>query len=145
MPLIRGYFMYLKSVRSLIVQMSCPLSILPAYQDISGLNQRATYKMEFFRKRLWAGGNFGMAQTLFSNVECWLRHMALDQKTGRDPKGIHLRAATGLEAVDYFVPGYAVWAKLIEALADLGYDSNFLVSKLFSQFPLYICFVILMT
>jgi hypothetical protein len=57
------------------------------------------------RKRMWAGGNFGMAQTLFTNVQCWLTHMALDEETGLDIEGISLRAATGLEAVDYFLPG----------------------------------------
>lgn len=81
------------------------------------------------RKRLWAGGNFGMAQTLFADVDCWLKHMTLDNDTGVDVPGINLRAAVGLEAVDYFVPGYAVWAKLVEALADLGYDSNNLVRR----------------
>ena len=25
--------------------------------------------------------------------------------------------------MDYFFPGYHVWAKLIESLADLGYDA----------------------
>ena len=68
-----------------------------------------------------------MARTLFYNIDCWLKHMALDPETGLDVPGINLRAAHGLEAVDYFVPGYAVWAKLIQALADLGYDSNNLV------------------
>ncbi len=29
--------------------------------------------------------------------------------------------------MDYFFPGYAVWAKLIEAAADMGYDTNNLV------------------
>lgn len=29
--------------------------------------------------------------------------------------------------VDYFFPGYAVWAKLIEAAADMGYETNNLV------------------
>ena len=55
--------------------------------------------------------------------------MSLDMETGMDPKGreIRLRAAEGLEAVDFFFPGYHVWAKLIESLADLGYDSNNLV------------------
>ena len=72
-----------------------------------------------------------MAQTLFSNVDCWLQHMALDEKTGLDKQGINLRAATGLEAVDYFVPGYAVWAKMVQALGDIGYDSNNLVSSAF--------------
>ena len=56
--------------------------------------------------------------------------MSLDMETGMDPKGreIRLRAAEGLEAVDFFFPGYHVWAKLIESLADLGYDSNNVVS-----------------
>ena len=46
-----------------------------------------------------------------------------------DPENaeVKLRAAEGLEAVDFFMPGYHVWAKLIESLADVGYDSNNLV------------------
>lgn len=50
-------------------------------------------------------------------------------ETGMDPENaeIKLRAAEGLEAVDFFMPGYHVWAKLIESLADVGYDSNNLV------------------
>ena len=40
---------------------------------------------------------------------------------------MRLRASEGLFGVDYFFPGYAVWAKLIEAAADLGYDTNNLV------------------
>lgn len=52
--------------------------------------------------------------------------MQLDLESGMDPQDetIKLRAAEGLEAVDFFFPGYHVWAKLIESLADLGYDSN---------------------
>lgn len=38
------------------------------------------------------------------------------------------RASEGLLGVDYFFPGYAVWAGMIEAAADLGYDTNNLVS-----------------
>ena len=33
----------------------------------------------------------------------------------------------GLAAVDFLMPSYYVWAKIIEALADLGYDPNMLV------------------
>jgi hypothetical protein len=29
--------------------------------------------------------------------------------------------------VDFLMPSYYVWAKIIEALADLGYDPNMLV------------------
>lgn len=47
----------------------------------------------------------------------------------QDPSGIKLRAALGLEAVDYFIQGYWVWSKMVEALADVGYDSNTLVSE----------------
>jgi len=32
-----------------------------------------------------------------------------------------------MEAVDYFVPGYWVFSKMVQNLADLGYDNNNLV------------------
>ena len=76
-----------------------------------------------------------MTHSFIRNSMCWLEHMALDEKTGGDPPGVKLRAAEGLEAVDYFMPGYHVWAKLIEALADVGYESNMLVSARVSLFP----------
>jgi hypothetical protein len=50
------------------------------------------------------------------------------QYAGSDPPGIKLRAAKALEAVDYFVPGYWVFSKLVQSLADIGYDNNNLVS-----------------
>ncbi len=59
-----------------------------------------------------------------------MEHMALNSTDGLDPEGIRLRASEGLLGVDYFFPGYAVWAGLIEAAADLGYDTNNLVSCL---------------
>lgn len=48
---------------------------------------------------------------------------------GSDPPGIKLRAAKALEAVDYFVPGYWVFSKMVQSLADIGYDNNNLVRK----------------
>ncbi|KAK9805752.1 hypothetical protein WJX73_005728 [Symbiochloris irregularis] len=83
--------------------------------------------LRFFRERIW--GSMTMTHSFVRNTLCWLEHMALDEKTGADPPGVKLRAAEGLEAVDYFMPGYHVWAKLIEALADVGYDSNMLVGE----------------
>ena len=53
--------------------------------------------------------------------QCWTEHMALNSTDGLDPEGIKLRASEGLLAVDYFFPGYAVWAGMIHAAADLGY------------------------
>jgi phospholipid:diacylglycerol acyltransferase len=43
---------------------------------------------------------------------------------GGDPDGIKLRAAEGFEAIDYFVATYWVFAKAVQALADIGYDSS---------------------
>ena len=53
--------------------------------------------------------------------------MQLNQSTGLDPEGVMLRASEGLAAVDFLMPGYYVWAKIIQAFADLGYDPNMLV------------------
>ena len=50
------------------------------------------------------------------------------QASGLDPPGIKVRASKGLAAVDYFLPGYHVWAHVIEALSDFGYDLNNMVS-----------------
>lgn len=76
-----------------------------------------------------------MTQSFIRNSSCWFEHMRLDFQTGMDPEGgaIKLRAAEGLEAVDFFFPGYHVWAKLIESLADLGYDANTLVRPISLQ------------
>ena len=81
------------------------------------------------RQRIW--GSLTMTQSFFKNSTCWFEHMKLDPETGMDPQDqeIRLRAAEGLEAVDFFFPGYHVWAKLIESLADIGYDSNNLVRQ----------------
>jgi len=49
------------------------------------------------------------------------------QSTGLDPEGVALRASEGLAAVDFLMPGYFVWGKIIEALADIGYETNTLV------------------
>lgn len=80
----------------------------------------------FFRRRMW--GTPAMARAFFSNQKCWMEHMRLDGRTGSDPESIRLRAVRGLEGVDWFVPGYFVWARVIEELSELGYDSNTLHS-----------------
>lgn len=48
----------------------------------------------------------------------------MNSTTGLDPDGIKLRPAYGLEAADFVIGSYWVWGKIIENLADLGYDSN---------------------
>ena len=40
-------------------------------------------------------------------------------------------APPGLEAVDWFVPGYFVWGKVIESLGEVGYDANMIHAATF--------------
>ena len=75
-----------------------------------------------FRQRLW--GSTLMLRSILLDTRCWMRHMMLDPHTGMDPPGIKLRSSTGMEAADYLVSGFWVWAKIIENLADIGYDAN---------------------
>jgi len=56
--------------------------------------------------------------------ECWLNHLCLNGTTGLDPEGIKIRAAQGLEAADFILPGFWVWGRIIENLAEIGYDHN---------------------
>jgi phospholipid:diacylglycerol acyltransferase len=71
---------------------------------------------------MWGG--IGTARQFFTERDCWREHLALDPLTGVDPEGIRLRSCQGFEAADYFAANYWVWSKLIENLADLGYDGS---------------------
>ena len=75
-----------------------------------------------FRKRIWTTA--GSVQAFMNSPKCWLEHMALDPFTGLDPDGIRLRAAEGMEAADYFFGPFWVFGKIIENLADIGYDTS---------------------
>ncbi len=81
--------------------------------------------MKYFRQRMW--GTLTMAQAFLLDKDCWFAHMALDPATGLDPPGVKIRASGGLEAVDYLMPGYWVFGRLVEALAAIGYDHNNMV------------------
>ncbi|GAX78751.1 hypothetical protein CEUSTIGMA_g6188.t1 [Chlamydomonas eustigma] len=83
----------------------------------------------YFRKRMW--GSLGMIESYLRDQECYFKHLSLHPETGLDPEGIKLRAAQGLESIDFFMSGYWVWAKLVESLADIGYDSNNLIAMPF--------------
>ncbi len=75
-----------------------------------------------FRQRLW--GSASMARTFFADRDCWRKHLQLHPQTGMDPENIRLRSAQGFEAADNFIATYWVWSKLIENLADVGYDGS---------------------
>jgi hypothetical protein len=46
-----------------------------------------------------------MFKAVLLDKDCWIANMRLDSATGLDPEGVRLRAAQGLEAADYLVPG----------------------------------------
>ena len=75
-----------------------------------------------FRQRFW--GTLTMLRTLLMDKECWTDHLRLNPETGGDPEGIRIRAAQGLEAADFIMPGFWVWARIIANLAEIGYDHN---------------------
>ncbi len=73
-----------------------------------------------FRQRLW--GTLTMLKTVLMDKVCWMDHLRVNPLTGADPPGIRIRPAQGLEAADFLLPGFWVWAKIIAGLAEVGYD-----------------------
>ncbi|KAG2223839.1 hypothetical protein INT45_012712 [Circinella minor] len=101
-----------------------PVVLIPGIIS-SGLESWGTMEksQKYFRKRMW--GTTTMFRSVLLDKELWTEHLKLDSITGLDPEpGIKIRAAQGLDAADYFVTGYWVWARIIENLAAIGYDSN---------------------
>ncbi|KAG6333158.1 hypothetical protein ID866_5925 [Astraeus odoratus] len=76
----------------------------------------------FFREKLWGG--FGMISQVTFNREKWMAAMMLDPDTGLDPPGIKIRAVEGMSAASSFMRGYWIWAKIIENLAVVNYDTD---------------------
>jgi phospholipid:diacylglycerol acyltransferase len=97
-----------------------PVILLPGIVS-TGLESWST-EAGVFRKRLW--GSVSMVRTIATQKDMWIKHLSLDPHTGLDPHGIKVRAAEGLDAASYFVSGYWIWARIIENLAAIGYDTN---------------------
>jgi hypothetical protein len=74
-----------------------------------------------FRTKIWGGTQ--MLSQIASDMNCWLEHIKLGPD-GADPEGIKVRSLRGLESVDYVLPGYWVWARIILELGEIGYDAN---------------------
>ncbi|KAF9344787.1 hypothetical protein BGX26_003907 [Mortierella sp. AD094] len=101
-----------------------PVTMIPGIVS-TGLESWSTThncSQKYFRKRMW--GTTTMFKAVLLDKECWIANMRLNSTTGLDPDGVRLRAAQGLEAADYLVPGYWVWAPIIKNLAAIGYDNN---------------------
>ncbi|KAN0081174.1 Lecithin:cholesterol acyltransferase domain containing protein [Tylopilus felleus] len=76
----------------------------------------------FFREKVWGG--FGMLSQVVFNRDRWISAMMLDPDTGLDPPSAKVRAAEGINAATNFMTGYWIWAKIIENLAVVDYDTN---------------------
>ncbi|KAG5511083.1 hypothetical protein GH5_07289 [Leishmania sp. Ghana 2012 LV757] len=72
-----------------------------------------------FRQRMFGPQ---MIYLILSDPQCWLDLFSMDKKTGMDRNDTKVRADSGFASVDFFVPGYWVWAKVLINLADIGYD-----------------------
>lgn len=81
--------------------------------------QRQSSVSSSFRQRMFGPS---MIYLILTDPQCWLDAFRLDPKTGGDPSNAKIRADSGFTSVDYFVPGYWVWAKVLINLADIGYD-----------------------
>jgi len=77
----------------------------------------------YFRQKLW-GSLPILVQSFFTDNECWRRHLSLNPDNGMDPVNIRLRSAQGFEAADWVMSTFWVWEKIIENLADVGYDAS---------------------
>ncbi|EPZ34601.1 Lecithin:cholesterol/phospholipid:diacylglycerol acyltransferase-like protein [Rozella allomycis CSF55] len=112
-----------KSLNALGASAKFPVFIIPGITS-SGLElwKGQECAEPYFRKRLW--GTTSMIRLILTDKQCWLNHMKLNITDGLDPADIKLRAAQGLEAADFLIPGYWVWAKIIENLAEVGYDHS---------------------
>lgn len=100
-----------------------PIVIVPGFVT-SGLEVWAGKECAktFFRQRIWAA--MTGAKSFLVERDCWKEHMALDPYTGSDPENIRVRASEGFGATDYFLANYWVFGKLIENLAQVGYDTS---------------------
>eukprot|EP00934_Nitzschia_sp_Nitz4_P001179 Nitzschia sp. Nitz4//scaffold35_size145790//91671//93755//NITZ4_003037-RA/size145790-processed-gene-0.95-mRNA-1//-1//CDS//3329549145//1179//frame0 len=105
-----------------------PIVMIPGFVT-SGLEvwQGKECAKQLFRQRVWGG--VGMVQHWLMERHCVMEHMALDPITGMDPEGIRVRAAQGFESADYFAGNYWVWSKLLENLADIGYDGSLMTME----------------
>ncbi|KAK7198730.1 phospholipid:diacylglycerol acyltransferase [Novymonas esmeraldas] len=72
-----------------------------------------------FRQRMFGPQ---MIYLILSDPQCWLDVFSMHKKTGMDRDDTKVRADSGFASVDFFVPGYWVWAKVLINLADIGYD-----------------------
>ncbi|EPY19969.1 phospholipid:diacylglycerol acyltransferase [Strigomonas culicis] len=106
-----------------------PVIIIPGFIT-GGLELWEARNIPCLQEKYFAGGNnfrqrmFGpqMLFLMLTDAQCWLDLFSLDKRTGRDPANVKVRADSGFASVDYFLPGYWVWAKVLINLADIGYD-----------------------
>ncbi|CAD2220430.1 phospholipid:diacylglycerol acyltransferase [Angomonas deanei] len=83
------------------------------------VNRKGHPMNNVFRQRMFGPQ---MLFLILTDPMCWLELFSLNVTTGSDKDHIKVRADSGFTSVEYFVPGYWVWAKVLINLADIGYD-----------------------
>ncbi|CAF3251302.1 unnamed protein product [Rotaria socialis] len=108
-------------------QPSMPVIIIPGIVS-TGLElwQGTECTAGKFRHRFWT--SMQMVDSISRDHQCWLKHISLNLTNWRDPDSIRLRPVLGWAAADYVFPGYWLWSKVIQNLADIGYDPTNLVT-----------------
>ena len=107
------------------VRANYPVVMIPGVVNSSlELWQGRECAKKYFRQRVW--GTLSMLRILLLDKDCWVQHMKLDSVC-KDPEGIRVRAAQGLESSDFILPGFWVWSKIIQNLAEVGYDHKNLI------------------
>lgn len=103
-----------------------PVAIIPGF--ITGALELWETSLPCVRNRTFFSGfrqrMFGsqMIYLILTDPQCWLDLFSVNKTTGLDKDGTKVRADTGFTSIDFFVPGYWVWAKILINLADIGYD-----------------------
>ncbi|AIN96020.1 phospholipid:diacylglycerol acyltransferase, putative [Leishmania panamensis] len=102
-----------------------PVAIIPGF--ITGALEVWDTSMKCVRQKPFLGFRqrmFGpqMIYLILSDPQCWLDLFSMDKKTGMDRNDTKVRPDSGFTSVDFFFPGYWVWAKVLINLADIGYD-----------------------
>lgn len=76
----------------------------------------------YFRRKVW--GDLTMATSFILDKKCWMKILMLDPDTGLDIEGARVRAAQGIDAAEYFIPGVYTLIKYFLLARILGVGEN---------------------
>eukprot|EP01084_Bolivina_argentea_P319853 554830_1 len=82
-----------------------------------------SYTQRTLRQRIW--GSAQCAVELARDTNCWLLSMMINETTGLDSSFVKVRPVEGgVSTIDFLFPLIWIFDKIINNLAQIGYDSN---------------------